>query len=231
MKKRRDFISKKQAQQRRLANNRGFTLIETLVVISIITLLSSILLVAFVNARGAASDANKQQNIQQVYTALQLFYGQNNRMPKNYNGGNCTDSPNCSGFHPLGALGGGTFSDSGHLSSSGPYSSFMACDNNLPGYAPSSDANTFVYAPQAYNASMQELVDAGILGSVPHSPSDSTYCYYDQGHSSNVGALLFTELIRTSPGATPVVANCAPLVGLCSSPSNPTVGYCLCEPY
>ncbi len=53
---------------------RGFTLIELLVVISIIGLLSSVLLVAFNNARVKARDARRKADFKQINTALNIYY-------------------------------------------------------------------------------------------------------------------------------------------------------------
>ncbi|MES2436675.1 MAG: type II secretion system protein [Patescibacteria group bacterium] len=46
---------------------------------------------------------------------------------------------------------------------------------------------------QAYNRSMQDLVDAGVLGAIPHSPGGSPYAYYNYGITS-LGAVFGTEL-------------------------------------
>lgn len=59
----------------------GFTLIELLVVISIISLLSSIILVATVNARRKARDTTRKENLKQIATALELFYQENSGYP------------------------------------------------------------------------------------------------------------------------------------------------------
>lgn len=59
----------------------GFTLIELLVVISIISLLSSIILVATVNARRSARDSVRKQNMSQIASALELYYTDNNQYP------------------------------------------------------------------------------------------------------------------------------------------------------
>jgi len=52
---------------------KGFTLIELLLVISIISLLSTIILATFGEARKQARDAARFQNIQQINTAIQLY--------------------------------------------------------------------------------------------------------------------------------------------------------------
>lgn len=65
-------------------HSKGFTLIEILVVISIVSLLSSVVFASVSVARVKAIDARKVAESKQVQTALTLFYDQNNRMPGNY---------------------------------------------------------------------------------------------------------------------------------------------------
>lgn len=54
--------------------NNGFTLIELLVVIAIIGLLSSIVLASLNGARSRARDARRAADINQIQTALELYY-------------------------------------------------------------------------------------------------------------------------------------------------------------
>lgn len=56
------------------ANNKGFTLIELLVVIAVIGLLSSIVLVSLQGARAKARDARRMHDLDQIRTALILYY-------------------------------------------------------------------------------------------------------------------------------------------------------------
>jgi len=66
----------------------GFTLIELMVAISIITLLASILLVIVANARVKARDTTRKQTLLQLAKALELYYSDNGSYPSTvYSGG------------------------------------------------------------------------------------------------------------------------------------------------
>lgn len=62
-------------------NTRGFTLVELLVVISIISLLSSVVLTSVNSARAKARDARRRADVNQVKLALELYYDANNKYP------------------------------------------------------------------------------------------------------------------------------------------------------
>ncbi len=64
----------------------GFTLIELMVVIAIISLLSSIIFFSLTAARAKASDAQKITEAGQVQTALALYYDKHGTMPTDYAG-------------------------------------------------------------------------------------------------------------------------------------------------
>jgi prepilin-type N-terminal cleavage/methylation domain-containing protein len=66
---------------KKIQKEQGFTLIELLVVVSIIGLLASITLVSLNTARAKARDASRQANIQQLMTALELYYDSNGEYP------------------------------------------------------------------------------------------------------------------------------------------------------
>ncbi len=55
-------------------NEKGFTLIEFLVVIAIIGLLSTLAVVALGNARQKSRDARRLSDLKQLQTALELYY-------------------------------------------------------------------------------------------------------------------------------------------------------------
>ncbi len=59
----------------------GFTLIELLVVIAIIGLLSSVVLASLNTARGRARDAKRFSDLEQVRTALEMYYADHGQYP------------------------------------------------------------------------------------------------------------------------------------------------------
>ncbi len=66
--------------------NRGFTLIELLVVVAIISLLSSIGLIAMQSARQKSRNVKRLANITQMNTALELYFASNRGYPNGVNG-------------------------------------------------------------------------------------------------------------------------------------------------
>ena len=62
----------------------AFTLIELMVVISIIGVLASTLLASLNTARAKSRDARKQADFRQITLAFQLFFDSNRRMPANF---------------------------------------------------------------------------------------------------------------------------------------------------
>lgn len=66
---------------RRMAEEKGFTLVELLVVISIISLLSSVVFASLNSSRAKARDARRRADVKQVQTALELYYDANSIYP------------------------------------------------------------------------------------------------------------------------------------------------------
>jgi general secretion pathway protein G len=62
-------------------NKSGFTLIELLVVIAIIGLLSTLSVLALNAARARARDAKRISDVQQIQTALEMYYNDMNDYP------------------------------------------------------------------------------------------------------------------------------------------------------
>ncbi|MFZ1721174.1 MAG: prepilin-type N-terminal cleavage/methylation domain-containing protein [Microgenomates group bacterium] len=64
-------------------NNKGFSLIELLVVISIIGVLAALLLANLVGVRGRASDTSLKNDMRQLKTALSIYYNDHQVYPSN----------------------------------------------------------------------------------------------------------------------------------------------------
>ncbi len=65
----------------RRENERGFTLIELMIVVAIIAILAGILIPNFVNARSQAQTAACESNLRSIATALELYYADNQVYP------------------------------------------------------------------------------------------------------------------------------------------------------
>ena len=64
-----------------MKKNKGFSLIELLVVISIIGVLMTVLVMNFVGSREGARDAQKIQNLNSLKSALRMYYNDNQTYP------------------------------------------------------------------------------------------------------------------------------------------------------
>ncbi len=62
-------------------DERGFTLIELMIVVAIIAILAGILIPNFVNARSQAQTAACESNLRSIATALELYYADNQIYP------------------------------------------------------------------------------------------------------------------------------------------------------
>lgn len=83
----------------------------------------------------------------------------------------------------------------------------------------------------AYTMSMQELVSAGFLSSIPRTPGGWHYCYYNYWAGNSVGALLVTAL-ETTHSTTGLAPSCRPWAsGLNWCDQSDNYYYCLCSPY
>jgi len=67
----------------RACRQAGFSLIELLVVISIMGVLTAVLVMNFVGARERAQDSQKIQNLNSLKNALRLYYNDNQSYPAN----------------------------------------------------------------------------------------------------------------------------------------------------
>lgn len=62
-------------------NQKGFTLVEMLVVVAIIAILASVFLVGLRGFRGSAYDSRRLSDIQKVQSYLELYYNQQRHYP------------------------------------------------------------------------------------------------------------------------------------------------------
>ena len=186
--------------------HRGFTLIELITVIAIIGLIASIAMVAVSRARMSGRDARKISDLKQINLALNLFYDKLGRYPKNYNCG-VTFCPGGGGW-------------------------FGACDSPVPEIPGGMTTNV---VPQAYEASMQELVDAGLIKSIPRAPGGSGYCYFNWGndYGSVPGALVMTVLEAAEPTVMGLPPSCRPWTSIDVTWCEQKLSreYCFCNRY
>lgn len=62
-------------------NHKGFTLVELLVVMSIIGVLAALGLGSFMTAQARGRDAQRKSDLKQVSHSLELYYGDHNKYP------------------------------------------------------------------------------------------------------------------------------------------------------
>ena len=78
-------------------SERGFTLVELMVVVAIIALLAAIVIPNYVHARAQAAVSQSEANMKQIATSLELYYADNQKYPD----GNATSvSPSLFGASP-----------------------------------------------------------------------------------------------------------------------------------
>jgi prepilin-type N-terminal cleavage/methylation domain-containing protein len=106
---------------------------------------------------------------------------------------------------------------------------FHATYNRMPNnYNPGSSA---CEGSTYYDQSMQELVNAGLLGAIPKSPDSRKYCYYNYGSNNTIGAIIVTTLAGNPASTVGVGASCRPFTNNWCSYTNANNYYCMCNPY
>ena len=136
----------------RQSSERGFTLVELMVVVAIIALLAVIIIPNYVHARAQASVSQSEANMQQIATALELYYGDNQTYP------------------PSGEVAPALFGGP-----SNPY--LTATPTNALGHKPYAYTNvTTAGKPDSYTVLDAGPYDATTLASLPKGAGTGTSC-------------------------------------------------------
>ncbi len=137
-----------------LESQRGFTLVELMVVVAIIALLAAIIIPNYVHSRATAAVAQSEANLKQIATALEIYRGDNEQYPQ-------TSGPVTPALFATGGTGGGTGggNQTNPYLTTTPYNALGHQEYNytlVPGSGP--DTNTYqvddpgIYDPSTMNS-------------------------------------------------------------------------------
>jgi type II secretory pathway pseudopilin PulG len=162
-----------------------------MVVIAIMGIIFGISVPSFSLMRAKGNDDKRRADMRRLTIAISLYYQQFHKMPDDFNCADISDPNNVV-----------------HYDCNGVPGSYGACDAPLP-ESPGGDST--MLAPDAYNKSMQELVDAGFLQNIPHSPGGPGYCYAPLGDGSS---MVVTELLSAPASNTGEPPSVRPYTGV-----------------
>ena len=83
-----------------------------------------------------------------------------------------------------------------------------------------------------YDQLMGTLVSEGFLSQIPRTPGGGSYCYYNYGPNTTMGAILVTTLESAPNSTTGISPSCRPWTAganWCDQSSNKY--YCICNPH
>ncbi len=125
---------------------RGFTLIELLVVVAIIGVLTAVLLVNLVGIRERAADTKKKADLNQMKSAMRLYYNDNQSYPPNSGGS-------------IQACNGASCAEGSEMNS-GSGTVYMKNVPEYDAYWVSGDGESYYIYVALTNASDQDIVDS-----------------------------------------------------------------------
>lgn len=177
----------------------GFTLIEILVVISIIGMISTVAVTAVATARTKARDAKRRADLAQLQKGLELYFNTNGVYPCTGTGGSCT-----AGVEWIAATGNCGGAVYGYSGASGYIPNLAPTFVSLLPADPRPSTGTcsgYNYRSDGSNYKVISNSVSGIGG--PESFPDSTQGFYDPARPTT-GIMITNSVINTStcPSAT-----------------------------
>jgi len=141
---------------------RGFTLVELLIVIAIIGVLAALLMSNFIGVRQRARDAQRKSDLKQVQSALELYRSDIGSYPTTIN------FPACGSSLPT--------------SGTTIYMKEVPCDPsgsyNSGNYSYTSDGSTYSLAACAENSSDSQAIALALAGALEGTTTDCTSRYF-----------------------------------------------------
>ena len=158
-----------------MENERGFTLLEMMVVVAIVAILAALLIPNFTRARSQAQTAACEANLRTVATALELYFTDHQQYP----GVTATTIGTANGINSADPL------ESGGYLNSVPHDPAGPVGNNLYSYKTQAAAGA---APAMYVVTCPGGHDPATVVQVNGATSTSNKLYYNSGSGLSASA-------------------------------------------